>query len=104
MVYPKEQISRWRSGGEPPYVFILTATYLIVFSLIAHKECRFVLPIVPLCALMVGYLLAKIIKQSGSKIRKGVTAYLCVAIFVEVAMGIFFLNYQFRNWEVLSYL
>ena len=85
-------------------MFFLTATYLIVFSLIAHKECRFILPIIPFCALMLGYLLSKIIKQNGPLIRKLVTAYLCLAILVEVAMGVFFLNFQFRNWEILAHL
>lgn len=104
VVYPKEQISKWRAGGEPPYMFFLTAFYLLVFSLIAHKEPRFLLPIVPFCALMCGYFITGIIKKSGPCIRKTVKAYLCLAIFVEVVMGLFFLNFQFRNWEIPAYL
>ena len=44
------------------------------------------------------------IKQSGSGLRNGIKFYLGLAIFVEVAMGLFFLNFHFRNWEVPAYL
>ena len=53
---------------------------------------------------MLGYFIAKLIKQSGSRIKKAITFYLCLAIFVEVVMGLLFLNFQFRNWEVPAYL
>jgi hypothetical protein len=53
---------------------------------------------------MLGYFLAKMIKQSGKKGKKLITFYLCLAIFVEVVMGLFFLNFHFRNWEVPAYL
>jgi surface polysaccharide O-acyltransferase-like enzyme len=53
---------------------------------------------------MLGYFLAKMIKQSGKKGKKLITFYLCLAIFVEVIMGLFFLNFHFRNWEVPAYL
>ena len=104
IVYPKDQLSKWRAGGEPPYIFFLAAFYLAVFSLIAHKEHRFLLPIVPFCALMLGYFIAKLIKQSGSRIKKAITFYLCLAVFVEVVMGLWYLNFRHRNWEIAAYL
>ena len=44
-------------ASQTPYILYLTAMYTIVFSLIAHKEPRFLLPVIPFCFLLLGYLL-----------------------------------------------
>lgn len=93
-----------RGAGQPPYMLVLSGTYLLVFSIIAHKEPRFLLPIVPFCFLMLGYFLSRQIKGTSLFSGRVVRAYIWLAIFVELVMGVFFLCMQFRNWEVLAYL
>ncbi len=83
---------------------ILVGFYLLIFSLIPHKEPRFLLPVVPLCFLLLGQFLATLIKSSTPKWRKLLKVYLGIAIFVEIGMTLFFLNFHFRNWEPLAYL
>lgn len=92
-----------KSKGQPPYMLILSGSYLLIFSIIAHKEPRFLLPIVPLIFLMIGYFIAKYIKTTP-KLRGFITFYIWVAIVVEIVMAVFFLNMQFRNWEVFAHL
>jgi hypothetical protein len=43
------------SKDQVPYLAILSLSYLIIFSLIAHKEDRFMLPIIPFSALLGAY-------------------------------------------------
>jgi phosphatidylinositol glycan class B len=80
-----------RSKGQPPYMAVFSGFYFLLFSLIAHKEPRFLLPIVPLIFLMVGYLLAKLTKRSSPRVRTLLRLYMWLAIAVEVAMTVFFL-------------
>ena len=40
---------------QTPFAAILSGFYVIVFTIIAHKEHRFMLPIIPICGLMGGY-------------------------------------------------
>ena len=46
-----------------PYIAILSLSYVGVFSMIAHKEVRFMLPIIPFGALMAGYAINKAAKE-----------------------------------------
>jgi Alg9-like mannosyltransferase family len=100
-VYGRDML---RSRAQIPYMLILSGFYILVFSIIAHKEPRFLLPIVPFVFLMIGYTVDKGVKQSGQRVRNLIKAYVIVALSVEVVMSTFFLNMQFRNWEVLQYL
>ena len=50
------------SKDQIPYVAILCLFYILIFSLIAHKEVRFMLPIIPFSALMAGYALKNLAK------------------------------------------
>lgn len=52
-----------RSMKQPPLLAYCVTFYILFFSLIAHKECRFILPTVPFCFLMLGYLLFRKIKS-----------------------------------------
>lgn len=99
-VYAKDSLA---SKATTPYMLILSSTYLLIFSLIAHKEPRFLLPIVPFCFLMLGYFIHKLIKGQ-SRLARFVKPYIFLAIFVELAMSVFYLNLHFRNWEPLAYL
>lgn len=94
------------SKDQVPYMAILSLFYLLIFSLIAHKEVRFMLPIIPFSALMAGYGLKKWAKTviNKRKLQTGTRFIVYIYIFVEVVMGIIFLNLHFRNWEVPAYL
>ena len=100
-VYGKDML--FKKQEEPPYMLILTASYIAVFSFIEHKEPRFLLPIVPFCFLMLGYFIAKLIKTQ-SRYRRLIRYYCMLAIFVEIGMFIFYLNMHFRNWEPMAHL
>jgi phosphatidylinositol glycan class B len=69
VAYPVLLIALWfyykemRSKRQAPFLFYCTIFYIAFFSLIAHKEKRFMLPIIPFCFLMIGYLLARKIKE-----------------------------------------
>jgi phosphatidylinositol glycan class B len=104
LTYAKDKFTQ--RGGEPPYILIVTVFYIFVFSIIAHKEARFLLPVVPFCFLMLGYFLVKQIKsfRGGKCVNRFIKFYIWVAIIVELAMGAFFLFMQFRQWEILDYL
>ncbi len=86
--------------GRIPYVAILSLFYLLIFSLIAHKEVRFMLPIIPFCGLMAGYSIEKWHKFNigNSRTIKSLRYLAYLYIFVEVVMGLVFLNLHFRNW------
>ena len=45
-----------------PEMMYMTAFYVLVFSLIGHKEKRFLLPVFPFCVLAVGYLFIRKVK------------------------------------------
>ena len=95
------------SSNVRPYMLYLTASYLLVFSLIAHKETRFLLPVVPFCFLMAGHFLSKLVKRiakSSMTTRRLVKLYLVVGITVELGMLAFSSTYLFRNWEVFAHL
>ena len=58
-------ITHWktqRNMGLSPYLTYYNGFYLLVFSLIKHKELRFLLPIVPFAFIMAGELLEQTIK------------------------------------------
>ena len=54
--------STQRNKGLQPYLTYYNFFYLFVFSMIKHKELRFLLPIVPFAFIMAGELLAQTIK------------------------------------------
>jgi phosphatidylinositol glycan class B len=51
-----------KSKRQFPYIVVLMSTYIVVFSLIPHKEDRFVLPTIPFMLLIAGDYLYKKMK------------------------------------------
>jgi GPI mannosyltransferase 3 len=96
--YARDSLAAGARGT--PYLALFVAFYLTVYSLIQHKEARFLLPIVPFCFLMAGHLVSKMVKQQTRWLR----LYLWLVIIVEVGAAVFFLRMQHRNWEVTDYL
>jgi phosphatidylinositol glycan class B len=80
-VYYKDQTSKL----EVPYICYYVVFYLGVFSLIGHKEIRFLIPILPFTFLMVGYFVFKNIKNRPKTFK-----YLIIISFiVETAIFLF---------------
>lgn len=94
-IYLRDSVSTKR---ELPYIMLIVISYLAVYSLIKHKEVRFVLPIIPFCCLMLGYTMHKGFKSSSSVVRLGAKLIITAFIIVEVAMGYFYLNYRLTLW------
>lgn len=60
----------------------MTIFYVFVFSIIGHKEKRFLLPVFAFCVLAVGYLLVRKVK-----VWKGKVAWLIYfSVFVELSI------------------
>lgn len=85
-------------------MLMLVACYLLIFSLIAHKEPRFLLPILPLCFLMMGQFLHTLFKESPAGWRKVFRFYLYVTLLLEAVLAVIYLRFVFRTWEPLAYL
>ena len=68
---------------EWPYLTFYNVFYLIVFSVIPHKEMRFLLPILPFAFIMIGELLAQIIKKDSGL---STVASLSIKIFIAVEL------------------
>lgn len=94
-IYLRDSVSTKR---ELPYIMLIVISYLAVYSLIKHKEVRFVLPIIPFCCLMLGYTMHKGFKSSSAVVRLGAKLIITAFIIVEVAMGYFYLNYRLTLW------
>lgn len=57
-VYFQDSVSK----KQTPYMLYFVGFYLLVFSIIAHKEPRFLTPIAPFIFLMLGYMLSTNLK------------------------------------------
>ena len=90
------------TSGRKPYILVVTLTYLIVFSAIAHKEARFLLPIIPFCFLMLGYFLQKVIKSGKGKCFT--RFFLVLIIVIEVAITIFYNTQHSMFFKIFEHL
>jgi phosphatidylinositol glycan class B len=91
---------------QTPFAAILSGFYVLIFSIIAHKEDRFLLPIIPFCGLMAGYAIYKWANHGPSNriSLKILKLLIYVYILVEVSQNLIMQNYQDRHWEIPSYL
>jgi phosphatidylinositol glycan class B len=62
--YMKETLNKNKS----PEIMYMTVFYVLIFSIIAHKEKRFMLPILAFVFLVLGYLLARKARSWGKGI------------------------------------
>mmetsp|Transcript_11454 Transcript_11454/g.19374 ORF Transcript_11454/g.19374 Transcript_11454/m.19374 type:complete len:298 (-) Transcript_11454:283-1176(-) len=93
--FAKEQLQMRRS----PEMVYTTVFYFIVFSLIPHKEKRFLLPIFPFCVLALGYLLVRKLRAWGSK----VTILIWLSVVVEFSVqGLYHFNHN--SWRFTDYI
>jgi GPI mannosyltransferase 3 len=68
--------------GKRPEIMYVTFFYVFVFSVIGHKEKRFLLPVFAFCVLVVGYLLVHKIKTWKRK----VAWIIYLSVFVELSI------------------
>jgi hypothetical protein len=82
---------------QAPYIWLMVVFYLAVFSLISHKEYRFLTPIIPFCFLMLGYTLSIKMKTWPKFISFMIWLY----IIAEAVVYLLLFNSHFRYWEVM---
>ncbi|CAA2957128.1 GPI mannosyltransferase 3 [Olea europaea subsp. europaea] len=75
---------QWKLSG-------LIAWVLGIYSLIGHKEFRFVLPVLPIALMFAGYTLAKMTESDPLKSKKKVSIGSSMNCFSKVQMPVFFL-------------
>ena len=71
----------WKLGKSPEIMY-LTSFYVLIFSIIGHKEKRFLLPVFPFCVLCVGYLFVRKVKFWKGK----VTFLIYFSVIVELTI------------------
>jgi hypothetical protein len=91
--YYKEKISK----RESPYLCYFVGFYLLVFSFIAHKEYRFLIPLMPFCFILIGYFLFRKVKEHPTLVKIIVVGSVLVEILTTVVMT----RYHFRGWETM---
>ena len=88
------------SKGQTPYLTYYNLFYFIVFSLIPHKEMRFLLPILPFALLLTGEFYAQTLKNHPVILR--------LSLFLNWFLTIGFTSFQYlfhhRSWEIPAYL
>jgi len=93
------------TSSRKPYILVLTLTYVGIFSVIPHKEARFLLPVLPFCFLMAGYAVEKVFKQAKSqKVKSFIKFFVVLVVVVELILTCFYTAMQFRFFESFQYL
>ena len=77
------------SKKQVPYIAYYTLFYIFVFSLIPHKECRFLVPLIPFLLLLTGEHIANNLKGYKSYYKVSLWLYLLVN-FVIVTFKFFY--------------
>lgn len=75
----------WAKGQSPDMMY-MTCFYIIIFSIISHKEKRFMLPIVPFVFLAIGYTLVRKVKTWRALVYRTLVG----SAIVEIAIFIFY--------------
>lgn len=86
--------------GHHPEIVYLAGFYIIFFSLIGHKEPRFMLPIAPFLFLVSGYFLEFITKLWPRTIR----FYIWASIAVDSLLFVARVNFHDRYWDAMDYI
>ena len=75
----------------------MVISYVLIFSLLGHKEPRFVLPAVPFCFLLIGYCLSIKIKQNCY--QNPIKWFIWAFIAYEALALLGFSTQEGRDWE-----
>ena len=85
---------------EVPYMTYYSCFYVLFFSLIPHKELRFLLPILPFTLLTSGQLIAAKLPSKPVLFKTLLSLY----ILIELTVLAFLTLIHQRSWEVEDYL
>ena len=85
--------------AKSPEIVYLTGFYTLIFSIIGHKEKRFLLPIFPFCVLCVGYLLSRKLKVWKSKVK----CIILFSVFVELTIQAAY-HLHHKLWVFTDYM
>ena len=75
--------------GESPYLTYYTVFYVIFFSLIPHKEVRFLVPLIPFTLLTTGQFIASQLQRRPNLLRFFLMAYIVVELAVLAFLTLF---------------
>ena len=88
------------SKEQTPYIAYYTIFYILVFSLIPHKEARFLVPVIPFLLLLTGEHVASNVKNYKWVYKISMWLYMIINIGI-ITFKFFFHQ---RVWEVSTYL
>lgn len=93
------------SRPRPPLsLFFVSSFYVIFHSLLAHKEQRFLLPILPFLSLYSGHFFSTLSRSLGSLPSRW-KAFLCLLLFTDLVVLIYTLTVHQRGpYAVVSFL
>lgn len=83
-----------------PEMGYMVGFYILFFSLIGHKEARFMLPIAPYMFLFAGYFLATFTR----KMPRLVCAVIWGSTFFEITNFLVRLNFHDKYWDAMDYI
>ncbi|CDW78313.1 UNKNOWN [Stylonychia lemnae] len=90
----------YRSKRLIPYLFYMIVFYVLIFSMIPHKEYRFMQPIIPFCFLIIGYFYNGCMKKYGKIVRIMIYLY----IIEQALVSYIITKFHFSQWKVMKYL
>ena len=93
--YTKESLRQNRSQE----IMYITIFYFIIFSLIGHKEKRFLIPIFAFCVLALGYLITRKLKQWKGRILCCIWFSVIVELIIQGAYSI-----HHKLWVFTDYM
>jgi len=95
----KYTVHSWNKKKTPDLMYI-SVFYIFFFSLIGHKENRFLLPILPFLFLMTGYSIPLLVKKYGKCVRIVFWIYILVEAFFFMMRS----SFHHRFYDVMEYV
>ena len=77
-----------------PFFVVMAFNYIFIFSMIGHKEDRFILPLYPFFILLMGDFVLKQLKTN----QKIMLKFLAVALAYEIIITIAFYRYHDKRY------
>lgn len=81
-----------------PYFVVLVFTYTLAFSMIPHKEDRFVVPVMPYLLILSGDFMYKQMKRYG----RGVALIMLAAVLYEVVISVAYYACENKHYRPLT--
>jgi uncharacterized membrane protein len=91
-------INECRHKQEFPFFVVLVFTYTLAFSMIPHKEDRFIVPVMPYLLILAGDFMYKQMKRYG----RGVAILLLVAVAYEVVIQTAYYMCENKHYRPLT--